>query len=332
MNKLLVKAVKAVKVLRKDWSPWNDAVVVKKGVASIIGFNYLVSVKECGLEDGIYDKSFLSKGLIKVLPLFDYAELFEYELGEGIGVLNADVVSDVVRAFNFVAKDDLRPYLECVNVQNMSVVSTDAHRMLFKVYDKNLFSNDLSDFNSTNGINIRSNIKNALKLMLGTNLNIFRIGHEMLKENSVAFDNEIMTIAFNTKYGSNGRFPNWERVIPLDFPLSIELKVSDLKTMCSDVLPFADRITNQVVFKFTENSLNVSGEDVDYGHKNDKTFDCSVTGMEDEEFIIGFNGRFIEDYLKTLDKSIKVVKLEMLAPIRAVIFNNEYLLMPTMIK
>jgi DNA polymerase III subunit beta len=109
-----------------------------------------------------------------------------------------------------------------------------------------------------------------------------------------------------------GRYPNYEAVIPTHNPNKLTIDRVSLLNSIKRVAIFANQSTHQVRFKITGQELQLSAEDLDYANEAKERLTCNYEGDDME---IGFNSRFFIEMLNNLDQD--EIKLEMSAPNRA---------------
>ncbi|MFK7756577.1 MAG: DNA polymerase III subunit beta [Flavobacteriales bacterium] len=109
-----------------------------------------------------------------------------------------------------------------------------------------------------------------------------------------------------------GKYPNYEAVIPKENPNKLTVGRQDLLNSIKRVAIFANKATNQVRLKISGSELHISAEDLDFANEANERLTCSYEG---EDMEIGFNSRFIIDMLGNI-ASDNIV-LEMSAPNRA---------------
>ena len=110
----------------------------------------------------------------------------------------------------------------------------------------------------------------------------------------------------------DGRYPNYEAVIPLDNPNKMEVDRLSFLNAIRRVSIFSNKTTHQVKFRIAGSQVEISAEDVDFGNDADERIACSYEGKDIE---IAFNARFIQDMLNNLHS--EHVLLELSLPNRA---------------
>jgi DNA polymerase-3 subunit beta len=110
----------------------------------------------------------------------------------------------------------------------------------------------------------------------------------------------------------DGKYPNYEAVIPTQNPYKLVADRKSLLNALRRVAIFGSKSTHQVRFKISGKELILTAEDIDFSSEAKERLTCSYDG---EDIEIGFNSRFFQDMLNTLETDN--VALEMSAPNRA---------------
>ena len=110
----------------------------------------------------------------------------------------------------------------------------------------------------------------------------------------------------------DGRYPNYEAVIPLDNPNKLTIDRQSFLNAIRRVSIFSNKTTHQVKLKIAGSQIDISAEDMDFGNDANERLTCSYDGKDIE---IAFNARFIMDMLSNL--TTENVMLEMSLPNRA---------------
>jgi len=110
----------------------------------------------------------------------------------------------------------------------------------------------------------------------------------------------------------DGKYPNYEAVIPTQNPFKLTADRKNLLNALRRVSIFGSKSTHQVRFKITGKELVLTAEDIDFSSKAKERLTCSYDG---EDIEIGFNSRFMQDMLSTLESDNVII--EMSAPNRA---------------
>ena len=110
----------------------------------------------------------------------------------------------------------------------------------------------------------------------------------------------------------DGRYPNYEAVIPLDNPNKLTIDRQSFLNAIKRVSIFSNKTTHQVKLKIAGSQIDISAEDMDFGNDANERLTCSYDGKDME---IAFNARFISDMLVNMET--ENVQLEMSLPNRA---------------
>ena len=110
----------------------------------------------------------------------------------------------------------------------------------------------------------------------------------------------------------DGRYPNYEAVIPQSNPNKLTIDRQLLLSAIRRVAIFSSKATHQIRFKIAGQELTLTAEDLDYYNEAKERLSCSYDGSDME---IGFNSRFFQEMLGNLSQ--QEILLEMSAPNRA---------------
>ncbi len=106
----------------------------------------------------------------------------------------------------------------------------------------------------------------------------------------------------------DGRYPNYEAVIPLDNPNRLTIDRVSFFNAIRRVSIFSNKTTHQVKFRIAGSQVDISAEDVDFGNDANERLACSYDGKDLE---IAFNARFISDMLNNLTTEHIVMELSL---------------------
>jgi DNA polymerase-3 subunit beta len=218
--------------------------------------------------------------------------------------LAASILSEAINKTIFaVSNDELRPAMSGVlvqlNEQNITFVSTDAHRLV------RYRRTDVGAEKSTSIILP----KKALTLL----------------KSSLPSDDTTVSIEYNNtnaffQFGSinlicrlvDERYPDYEAVIPQINPNKLTVDRSLFLNILRRVVIFANKTTHQVRLKINGSELHISAEDLDFSNEAHERLSCQFEGDDME---IGFNAKFLVEMLNNLN--CEEVVLEMSSPNRA---------------
>jgi DNA polymerase-3 subunit beta len=225
------------------------------------------------------------------------------EGAKSIVVPSALLMKAIGKTLFATGNDELRPVMSGVFCQfskdSLTFVATDAHKLVrYRRQDQHA--------KQEGAFILPKKPLNLLKGVLG--------GGE-----------EEVTIAFNESnafftFGSfslicrliDGRYPNYEAVIPVDNPNKLTIDRLQLLNSIRRVSIFSNKTTHQVRLKINGSSLQISAEDLDFANEANERLSCQYAG---EDMEIGFNARFLIEMLANLES--EEVTMELSAPNRA---------------
>lgn len=218
--------------------------------------------------------------------------------------MQGEVLATAVNKTLFAAgNDELRPVMSGVFFQfstdNLTFVATDAHKLVrYRRHD--LKSDHTAEF-----IVPRKplNILKGVLTSIGDEVTI----HYNETNARFEFDNVILTCRL-----IDGKYPNYEAVIPKDNPNKMEIERPTFLGSVKRVSIFSNKTTHQVRLKIAGSELQISAEDIDFSNKAHERLNCNFQG---EDIEIGFNSRFLNEMLGNLESDN--ITLEMSAPNRA---------------
>ena len=104
----------------------------------------------------------------------------------------------------------------------------------------------------------------------------------------------------------DGRYPNYNSVIPQNNPYKATIDRAALISTLKRVLVFSSQSSAQVKLAFKENSLTVSGQDIDFSTSAEERIICEY---DSPAINIGFKGTLLLDILGNLDGTEVVFQL-----------------------
>ena len=199
--------------------------------------------------------------------------------------------------------DDLRPVMSGVFFQfsstGLTFVATDAHKLV-RYVRTDITSNESAEF-----IMPKKPLTLLKSILTGNEVDV-----QLEYNNSNArfvFDDIELTCRL-----IDGKYPNYEAVIPKDNPNVLTIDRNLFLTTMKRVSIFSNKTTHQVRLKLAGAELNISAEDIDYSNRAEERLTCSFQGSDMQ---IGFNARFLIEMLNNM--TCKEVQFEMSLPNRA---------------
>ena len=218
--------------------------------------------------------------------------------------INGKVMAAAINATLFASgNDDLRPVMSGVFFQfsstELTFVATDAHKLV-KYTRKDLSAESNSEF-----IMPKKPLQLLKNILQGVDDNLLIEYNETNAE----------FISGNLRLTCRlveGKYPNYEAVIPKENPNVMQIGRVDFLNSVRRVSIFSNKTTHQVRLKIAGAELQISAEDFDYSNKAEERLDCEYQG---DDLQIGFNSRFLIEMLNNL--SCSEIKLSMSLPNRA---------------
>lgn len=216
----------------------------------------------------------------------------------------AEVLSEAIQKTIFATgSDDLRPVMSGIfcefSTDELRFVATDAHKLV-------RYTRKDAKAKSSASFIVPKKPLNLLKGVLSSTTSDIEL----------EFNNSNVKLTFdeNTVIARliDGKYPNYEAVIPKDNPNKMLVSRSALLGSTRRVSIFSNKTTHQVRLRISGNELSISAEDLDFSNEANERLSCSYEGDDME---IGFNSRFLIEMLSNLDT--EDVELQLSAPNRA---------------
>ena len=219
-------------------------------------------------------------------------------------VINGSDLGNAINSTIFASgTDDLRPVMNGVffqfNSESLKFVATDAHKLV-KFETTEYTASEVSEF-----IMPKKPLQ-ILKGILQTESSDLTIQHNDSNAKFI-FDKSSITCRL-----IDGKFPNYEAVIPKDNPNVLTIDRQLFLNSARRVSIFSNKTTNQIRLKLAGSLLNISAEDFDFSNKADENLECQYSG---DDIQIGFNSKFLIEMLNNLDSDM--ITLSMSHPNRA---------------
>lgn len=204
---------------------------------------------------------------------------------------------NITRSLFATAQDELRPVMNGIyfdiTKDNLAVVATDGHKLV-RNRDYSVQSDQPASFILP---------KKPATLLKGVLAND---GSDVV----VKFDSKCAT--FNYADGKlqcrliEGRFPNYNSVIPENNPNQITIDRKSLVGALRRVLPFASDSSQLIRFQVEFGKVELRAEDIDFSTKAVESIVCSYTG---NPMSIGFKGSGMLEILNNLDSDDVLIEL-----------------------
>ena len=231
----------------------------------------------------------------------EFPKISENKLSNAFDI-SGDILLNAISKTLFAAgNDELRPMMSGIFLEfsdnGIVFVATDAHKL---VRHKR---NDVKS-EATGSFIIPRKPLNILKNNLGE-----EIVSISFNETNAVFSYENIKIICRL---IDGKYPNYEAVIPKDNPNKLFLNTNLLLSSIKRVSIYANKTTHQIRLKIAGSELQVTSEDLDFSNQAQERLTCKYEG---EDLEIGFNSRFLIEMLNHIKS--EEISLEMTAPNRA---------------
>jgi DNA polymerase III sliding clamp (beta) subunit (PCNA family) len=296
-----------------------DFVLLEKFVGRFKGVDIDISLNGDQFKMSSGKRNFSIKAVVDVDTVNDFVNI--PNPSNLLGRLSQYNIVDISRALTMVSNDELRPVLTGVFFGGKSndLVATNAHKLFFKYDWADAFRED-----TIVRAPIVSSLVSFCKKSEATTVT-------WADGTGGGFQWEQDEIVFCV-HGSfvDGKYPNYDAVIPKDNTQSIMVSKKELLLTLDDALASANKTTHQVVMKVEKGNIEISSEDLDFGTKFSGTVSADTKRAE-EKYAMGFNGKYLSDTVKESESDGDTVLIEMSRPNRAAIVNGQVLIMPIML-
>ncbi len=219
------------------------------------------------------------------------------ESGKELAIPN-DVFRTLIERTIFAAStDDLRPALTGVffEIESGSIraVATDGHSLSFMEATNVPYEGEpVEAIFSRQGLNvILRNLapEGNCQMVIGQQ-------HAYLK-----FDDAEMYLRL-----IDGKFIDYNRVIPKETRFEALVDTEQFAAAVRRVSLFTHPLSLQVILELKPDSLEIRAEDIEIGGAAREKIPCEFTG---DDFIIGFNSKFLQDAIKHIQSTQTIIKL-----------------------
>lgn len=231
-----------------------------------------------------------------ILPEITDAKSFEVE---------ADLMlTGIAKTLFATGNDELRPAMSgvfcLVQPEKITFVSTDAHKLVR--YERTDFKSDAEvnfilpkkALTQIKGVLASGNVENVIISYTDKNI-VFDAGNIVL-----------------TCVQIEGRFPNYQAVIPTDNPNILTVDRLLLVNTLKRVSVFANQATHLTRLSISGQNLTIMADDIDYSNDGRERITCNYEGTDLD---IGFSAKFLIEMLNNLDND--TIKMKLSQPNRA---------------
>ena len=209
--------------------------------------------------------------------------------------------SGISKTLFCTADDELRPVMNGIffdlTAENLTLVATDAHKLVR--YKTNHSSVSLTEEETANFI-LPKKPATMLKNILPKESGSVDI-HFDSKNAHFKLANYTMICR-----QVEGRFPNYNGVIPKNNPFKIIIDRVTLLNALKRVSVFANQASNLVKLAINANQIHISAQDIDFSISAEETISCQFEG---DPIKIGFKSSFLIEILGNINASDIILEL-----------------------
>ncbi len=213
-------------------------------------------------------------------------------------VTNASILNDnITRSIFATAQDELRPVMNGIyfdlTADSLAIVASDGHKL---VRNRNY---SIKNDNPASFI-LPKKPANLLRTVLAKDENEVVVKFDE-RSAEISFADGVLTCRL-----IEGRYPNYNSVIPQDNPNKLTVDRKGLVGALRRVLPFASDSSQLIRFHVENGSLEVSAEDIDFSTSAKESVACDYDG---QSMSIGFKGSSMVEILNNLESERVIVEL-----------------------
>ncbi|MGL5732298.1 MAG: DNA polymerase III subunit beta [Bacteroidales bacterium] len=222
--------------------------------------------------------------------------------------IDNNVFKDLVfKAKDFVANDELRPVMNGVYIYNRNgefgCAASDSHTLFTNSVEYSGFDKEVDFIINPKAIipivNLCDSSSTDIKVKVG--------------ERDVTCKSDICRITFRK---IDGRFPNFNAVIPKENKITSDISKLEFLNSLSRVKLTASKATQLIKLRFDQMMLDICSDDIDFGRKGSESITSSTNG----NITIGVKADNIEKCLKATDSDS--VRMLMNDETRAIVIKN----------
>lgn len=218
--------------------------------------------------------------------------------GANVITINSEVLSNNINRTLFAtAQDELRPvmngiYFDLTN-EALAIVASDGHKL---VRNKNFAISSEQPAAFILPKKPATLLKNVLQKDGGDV--VIRFDE---RNAEISFEDSVLTCRL-----IEGRYPNYNSVIPQDNPNQITIDRRAMLGALRRVLPFASDSSQLVRLRIDAGKLTLSSEDIDFSTSAKEEITCDYTGIP---MSIGFKGSSLSEILNNLTSEQVIIEL-----------------------
>ena len=208
-----------------------------------------------------------------------------------------NLLSGISRTLFATAEDELRPIMNGIlfdiSENDITFVASDGHKLV-------RFKNFSAKGNERASLILPKKPANLLKSVLPKETGSVSISFD---ENNAYINMEHLVIISRL---IEGRYPNYNGVIPKDNPFKINVDRLLLVNALRRVVVFSNPGSTLIKLQLLPNSVFISAQDIDFSTSAEETVSCVYEG---EEISIGFKGTYLIEILSNIPSSEVILQL-----------------------
>ena len=214
-----------------------------------------------------------------------------------IDISAENLLSGITRTLFATAEDELHPVMNGIlfdiTEDEMTFVASDSHKLV-------RFKNLSAKGNMNASFILPKKPANLLKTVLPRETGLVTIAFD---DNNAYITMEHIEIICRL---IEGRYPNYNSVIPKDNPFVITADRVLLLNALKRVVVYSNPSNTLIKLQISSNSIFISAQDLDFSTSAEETLACVYEG---EEISIGFKGSFLIEILSNIPSSEVVLQL-----------------------
>ena len=214
-----------------------------------------------------------------------------------IEISSEDLLTGISRTLFATAEDELRPVMNGIlfdiSDTDVTFVASDGHKLV-------RYKNFSVKGNGKASFILPKKPANLLRTVLPKEIGMVTIAFD---DNNAYITMEHVVIISRL---IEGRYPNYNGVIPKDNPFKITVDRLLLVTALKRVVVFANPASTLIKLQFFPNRIFITAQDIDYSTSAEETVACVY---EDEEIGIGFKGTYLIEIINNIPSTEVVLQL-----------------------
>ena len=208
-----------------------------------------------------------------------------------------NLLTGISRTLFATAEDELRPIMNGIlfdiSDTDITFVASDGHKLV-------RFKNSSVQGNDRATLILPKKPANLLKTVLPKETGSVAISFD---ENNAYITMENVIIISRL---IEGRYPNYNGVIPKDNPFRVVIDRVLLVTALKRITVFSNQGSSLIKLQLSHNSIFISAQDIDFSTSAEETVACVYDG---DEISIGFKGTYLIEILNNIPSSEVVLQL-----------------------